>query len=522
MWGPRRAGTTLASWGDMLARIQTTAIVGVEACPVTVEVDARKGGGLMPGLNLVGLPSSRVSEGKVRIRTALINAGFKLESRRITINLAPAGLRKDTAAFDLPIALALLAAFEEIPTSALEGVLAIGELALDGALRPVRGVLPAVARARQEGHAQALVPAANAQEAAVVQGVAVHAAAHLRPVVEHLLGARLLPQVTPQPTPASIRQGPDLAEVRSQALPKRALEIAAAGGHNLLLVGPPGAGKSMLARRLPGILPAPSFEERLETTRVFSVAGLLNGTPLLRDRPFRAPHHSISPVGLVGGGPHLRPGELSLAHRGVLFLDELLEFPRATLEGLRQPLEERRITITRARGSVHLPADVQLVAAMNPCPCGHAGDPRRTCVCSDKAVRRYWSRLSGPLLDRIDLQIPVPAVDFDTLVGDGVEEPSAVVAARVEAARAVQRARHGADERTNAHLNAAEVRRHCALDAASRGALRRAVERFGLSARAVQRVLKVARTIADLAGREALSRRDVLEAVGYRELRPPA
>lgn len=275
----------------------------------------------------------------------------------------------------------------------------------------------------------------------------------------------------------------------------------------------------MLARRLPGILPPPTFDEALETTRIYSVAGLLNGTPLLTNRPFRAPHHSVSPVGLIGGGPHLRPGELSLAHRGVLFLDELLEFPRSTLEGLRQPLEEQRITITRARGSVTLPADVQLVAAMNPCPCGHWGDPRRTCVCSDRLIRRYWNRLSGPLLDRIDLQVSVPAVDFRTLTSAAEEEPSADVARRVARARRVQQRRHAGA--TNARLSTGELRRHCALDARSHDALERAVDRFGLSARAVQRVRKVARTIADLAGRDTVARADVLEAVAYRELRLP-
>jgi magnesium chelatase family protein len=504
----------------MLARIKTAAIVGVEACPVTVEVDTRKGGAT-PGLNLVGLPSTRVSEGKVRIRAALLNCGYKLDAARVTINLAPAELRKDTASFELPIALALLATFDYLPVSALEGLLAVGELALDGSVRPVRGLLAAATVAREQGLQTMLVPTQGAREAAVVEGMDIRAVSCISGAVDHLRGEQELPHVLPPPALSPSRdESTDLAEVRGQALPKRALEIAAAGGHNLAMVGPPGCGKSMLARRLPGILPPPSFDEALETTRIHSVAGLLNGTPLVRQRPFRAPHHSISPVGLVGGGPHLRPGELSLAHHGVLFLDELLEFPRHTLEGLRQPLEDRRITITRARGSVHFPADVQLVAAMNPCPCGHWGDPRRACVCSDRAIARYWGRLSGPLLDRIDLQITVHPVDFDELTGIPAEEPSAAVAERVLGAQTRQQARLGPDGR-NARMGAGAVREHCRLQGEGRQILARAVERFGLSARAVERVLKVARTVADLAGRDELEPADLLEAVGYREVRLP-
>lgn len=499
----------------------TAAIHGVDAYLVTVEVDARRSG--LPGFNLVGLPSARVSEGKVRVKAALVNAGFATEARRVTVNLAPAELRKDSSSFDLPVALCILAAFEQLPASALEGILALGELALDGSIRPVNGILPAMIAARSASVTQVIVPAGSGGEASLVQGVDVRVAGHVTEVVAHLTGGPELPRAQPPPPDArtSDRAGPDLSEVRGQLLPRRALEISAAGGHNLLMVGPPGTGKSMLARRLASILPPLDFEEAMEASRIYSVAGMLNGHRLLASRPFRAPHHTISHVGLVGGGPQLRPGELSLAHRGVLFLDELAEFPRATLETLRQPLEERRITITRARGSVRLPADVQLVAALNPCPCGHFGDPRRACVCSPTQSRNYWARISGPLLDRIDLQVEVPGVGFEALVTEPPAEPSSQVAARVAAARRRQADRLGPEVGVNARMSPTLVRAHCGLDLEAKAFLKRAMERLGLSARALDRTLKVARTVADLSGEPRIRRRDLQEAVAFREVRRP-
>ncbi len=500
----------------MLVKVNTGNVSGVDAYRVTVEVDARRGG--MPGHNLVGLPSTRVTEGKVRIRAAILNSGFKLESRRVTVNLAPAERRKDTAAFDLPIALGTLGAYGLLPPDAFDGMLALGELALDGGLRRVNGVLPVADLARRLGYDELLVPRCCASEAAVVSGLKVRAAENLEAVVRHLRGEEQLPVFKSlKRSPAASDCTVDMADVKGQAGPKRALEIAAAGGHNLLLVGPPGSGKSMLSRRLPTILPPLTFEEALEVTRIYSVTGLLGSTGLVRQRPFRAPHHTVSQAGLVGGGPGPRPGELSLAHNGVLFLDELLEFQRGPLEALRQPLEDRQITITRARGTIDFPADVQLVAAMNPCPCGHRGDPRRTCTCSGGAIERYWSRLSGPLLDRFDLLLEVGAVSFGEMTGNAPAEPSADVRRRVTSARKRQQDR-GGPAHSNARLDAKQLRLHCAIDDRGHRLLETAMEQLGLSARAMQRVLKVARTIADLAGEAELSATHLAEAIAYRQL----
>ncbi|MFH2005776.1 MAG: YifB family Mg chelatase-like AAA ATPase [bacterium] len=500
----------------MLVKVNTGNILGVDANPVVVEVDVASGG--MPGCNLVGLPSTSVNEGKVRVKAAIANAGFKLESRRITINLAPAEMRKDTAAFDLPIALGILGAFELLPKASLRGIFAVGELALDGRLRAIRGTVPIADLARRLAAQELIVPRDSAREAAVVTGLKVRAAHHLQEVVSHLRGETLLPLSYPLST-AEQETIPDvdLADVKGQQVPKRALEIAAAGGHNLLFVGPPGAGKSMLARRLPTILPQLELEEALAVTKIFSVAGLLPSAGLIRSRPFRAPHHTVSQVGLVGGGPNLRPGELTLAHHGVLFLDELLEFQRGTLEALRQPLEDRFITITRARGTVTFPANVQLVSAMNPCPCGHHGDPRRSCVCSQAAIERYWSRLSGPLLDRIDLHVEVGALTFAEMTRAADEEYSRDVRTRVQRARRVQLARPST-RRCNARLTAEQVRRTCGLDEQTRRLVETAVDRLGLSARAVGRLVKVSRTIADLAGEEAIQAHHMAEALAYRQL----
>ena len=513
----------------MLARLRSAAVVGVEALAVTVEVDVSFG---FPVFTMVGLPDASVRESRDRVRTAIRNSGFEFPAHRITVNLAPADIRKGGASYDLPIALGVLAANGVIEPRLLPGIVLLGELSLDGSIHPIRGVLPVAVAAKREGIAAILLPRANAAEALVVAGLTVIAVDSLVEAVEVLSGGGTQAQMkmrsadiamsTAASESGTVRETsdsePDFADVIGQSMAKRALEIAAAGGHNLLLIGSPGGGKTMMARRLAGILPPLDFDEALDCTSVHSVAGTLPaGTALMRQRPFRAPHHTISEVAMVGGGSIPRPGEISLAHNGVLFLDELPEFDRRTLEALRQPLEEGRVTITRTARAASFPARFMLIGAMNPCPCGFRGDRRRSCQCSDPQVERYTGRISGPLRDRIDLVVEVPAAGSirDECAADC--EPSRMIRDRVIAARRRQHRRFGeSGSRLNRQLEGRQLRTHCRLDAGSTAILEAAIQRFGLSARGRDRVIRVSRTIADLAGADELSVEHVAEALQYR------
>jgi magnesium chelatase family protein len=499
----------------VLASLRTAALYGIEACPVQVEVDVSFG---MPMFTMVGLPDTSVRESRDRVRSAIRNSGFEFPPHRITVNLAPADVRKAGAAFDLPIALGILAAQGVVERREIADVVILGELSLDGSIHPARGVLPIAAAARREGVAGVLLPRSNAAEAALVDGLDVWPVSSLGEAVgalNHPATVAVASEYHSRPSASSM---PDLADVRGQLLARRALEIACAGGHNLLLIGPPGAGKTMMARRVPGILPPLTFDEALEVTAVHSVAGLLkNDAGLVADRPFRAPHHTISNVALIGGGSQPRPGEVSLAHHGVLFLDEMLEFHRGVLEVLRQPLEEGHVTIARAVRTVTFPARFVLVGAMNPCPCGFAGDPIHECRCTPQQIAKYRGRLSGPLLDRLDLTVDVPAVPPDVLGAGESGEPSAAVRLRVVEARARQHERTGArGVRTNAALTAQMMASHCRLDSSGLRILAGAVQRLGLSARGYDRVRKVARTIADLAGSQNIEADHIAEALQFR------
>ena len=496
----------------MLARVFSRALAGVDAPQVTVEAHLSMG---LPAFAIVGLPEAAVRESRDRVRSALLNSRFDFPARRITVNLAPADLPKEGGRFDLPIALGILAASNQIPVATLRDLEFLGELSLSGELKPVRGVLPGALKTRTAGRSLVL-PCDNADEAALVSGVTVLGARHLLDVCAHLTGAQRLHARTPTLGECRL-QYDDLAEVRGQHRAKRALEIAAAGGHSLLFIGPPGTGKSMLASRLPGILPPMSEEEALQTAAVASISDTGFCASVWRRRPYRAPHHTASGVALVGGGSYPRPGEISLAHHGVLFLDELPEFDRHVLEVLREPLETGQIVVSRAARQAEFPARFQLIAAMNPCPCGYLGDDSGRCRCTEEQVQRYRARLSGPLLDRIDLHVDVPRPPRALLRPDAPPdgEPSATVAARVLAARNRQLARSG---KPNARLSPRETGYFCTPDGAALDLLERAAERLGFSARAYHRILKIARTIADLAASERVESAHVAEAIGYRLL----
>ncbi|HIZ55135.1 MAG TPA: YifB family Mg chelatase-like AAA ATPase [Firmicutes bacterium] len=501
----------------MYRRLYSMGLQGMQAFIVTVETDISRG---MPGFEIVGLPDNAVRESRDRVRPAVRNCGYEFPASRITINLAPADIRKSGPLYDLPVFLSILAATGQLAVS-LDNMVFLGELALDGGVRAVNGVLPMVLAAKEAGFQKAFVPAANATEAGIVAGIEVFGIAHVDELIGFLTGIRKLSPVTTS-IPAYSETGhlPDFSDVKGQKEAKRALEIAAAGGHNVLMLGSPGSGKSMLAKRLPSILPDMTWEEQIEITKIHSVAGLLTAEqPLVRSRPFRAPHHTVSAAGLTGGGVMPRPGEISLAHHGVLFLDELPEFPRNVLEILRQPIEDGKVTISRASGTITYPSSMMVIAAMNPCPCGYFGHPFRPCTCTDQQVSRYLAKVSGPLLDRLDLHIEVMPVEFESLSSTQQEESSAAVKARVDKARAIQLERYQTTGITcNAQLSSGQLEQFCQLTGRSRDILKSAFERLGLSARAYDRILKIARTIADLDHCETIGSSHIAEAIRYRNL----